>query len=118
MGLFCCPNHFECMDTTTKSTQGPNCDSCRPPATKKDDASAKQCGTIKAGKYLHLPTHEIVGDPCSGSSCSGVDCGIAVATCAVACATAFPAGCLSCLSGYPACCHCASYELGFDCSYC
>ena len=24
-GMFCCPNHFECMDATTKSTQGPAC---------------------------------------------------------------------------------------------
>ena len=30
-GLFCCPNHNECMDTTTKSTAGPNCDACNPP---------------------------------------------------------------------------------------
>jgi len=28
-GLFCCPNHYECMDDTTKSTQGPNCDACQ-----------------------------------------------------------------------------------------
>jgi len=27
-GLFCCPNHNECMDDTTKSTAGPNCDAC------------------------------------------------------------------------------------------
>ena len=31
-GLFCCPNHNECMDTTTKSTIGPNCDACNPPS--------------------------------------------------------------------------------------
>ena len=32
-GLFCCPNHLECMDTTTKSTIGPNCDACNPPSS-------------------------------------------------------------------------------------
>ena len=78
-GLFCCPNHFECMDTKTKSTRGPNCDSCNPRTT---EGGAVQCGAIKAGKFLQLPTQEIVGNPCSSSSCSGVDCGIAVATCA------------------------------------
>lgn len=27
-GLFCCPNHNECMDTTTEGTCGPNCQAC------------------------------------------------------------------------------------------
>jgi len=31
-GLFCCPHHNECMDTSTKSTRGPNCDACSPPS--------------------------------------------------------------------------------------
>ena len=33
MGLFCCPNHNECMDDSTKSTIGPNCDACNPPSS-------------------------------------------------------------------------------------
>ena len=80
-GLFCCPNHFECMDTTTKSTAGPKCDACQPSAPKQE--AEKACGDIKAGKYLHLPSKEVnPNGACSAGSCSGVDCGIALATCA------------------------------------
>lgn len=117
-GLFCCPNHFECMDTTTKSTQGPNCDACNPPVSDVVKP-AVSCGAIKAGQYLHPPSKEVnPNGACPSSSCSGVDCATAIAECAVACATSFPEGCLSCLGTYGGCCKCASYELGFDCSYC
>ena len=45
-GLFCCPNHNECMDTTTKSTIGPNCDACNPPSSPA--AEEKKCGSEPA----------------------------------------------------------------------
>ena len=44
-GLFCCPNHLECMDTTTKSTIGPNCDACNPPSSPT--LAEKECDIPK-----------------------------------------------------------------------
>ena len=41
-GLFCCPYHNECMDTSTKSTIGPNCDACNPPSAPP--VKGKKCG--------------------------------------------------------------------------
>ena len=48
-GLFCCPNHNECMDTTTKSTVGPNCDAasaggCNSPPPK--DHAPTKCKAV------------------------------------------------------------------------
>jgi len=83
----------------------------------KGDVSPKARAKIfraQARQYLGLD----LGDSCDADQCSGVDCGIAIASCAAACATSFPAGCVSCIGAYPSCCRCASYHFGFDCSYC
>ena len=53
-GLFCCPNHNECMDTTTKSTIGPNCDACNPPSAPA--VQEKECGEVA-----------VTGDECCGA---------------------------------------------------
>jgi hypothetical protein len=53
---------------------------------------------------------------CSGSNC--VDCGVAIAGCSLACAVAFPEGCISCITGYGGCCRCGSEHFGYDCKYC
>jgi hypothetical protein len=53
---------------------------------------------------------------CSGNNC--VDCGVAIAGCSLACAVAFPEGCISCITGYGGCCRCGSEHFGYDCKYC
>lgn len=56
--MFCCPNHHECMDTSTGSTEGPNCDAARDngcQSTGTAEAVMKVLrGDHKKAKVLHV----------------------------------------------------------------
>merc|ERR1719272_558356 len=54
--MFCCPNHHECMDSSTQSTEGPNCDAAR-------DNGCQSSGTAKAVMKL------LRGDPVKNVQC-------------------------------------------------
>jgi hypothetical protein len=57
-GLFCCPNHNECMDTATKSTAGPACDACQGGySTYSTYASYSDSGAEAHGGLLGRQAH-------------------------------------------------------------
>jgi len=80
--FFCCPYHKMCMDRTTKSTAGPNCDqikkNCRKPRTSSLDAAEVICESV--GEALEQVRPEI-GEAFSsdlGDSLDVVDAAVAV----------------------------------------
>ena len=53
--MFCCPNHHECMDSSTQSTEGPNCDAARDNGCQSSGTATAVMKLLRGGGVATLP---------------------------------------------------------------
>ena len=58
--MFCCPNHHECMDSSTQSTEGPNCDAAESNGCQSSGTATAVMKLLRGGDVVDRKKEKVL----------------------------------------------------------